>query len=45
MSEHKNFKKPKGPLSIDLSKLGEDEGENNDPILKKLKETHLLPHY
>lgn len=43
--KHKNFKKPKGPLSIDLSKLGEDEVENNDPILKKLKEKYASKKY
>ena len=43
--KHKNFKKPKGPLSIDLSKLGEDEVENNDPILNKLKEKYASKKY
>jgi len=43
--KHKNFKKPKGPLSIDLSKLGEDEVENNDPILSKLKEKYASKKY
>ena len=43
--KHKNFKKPKGPLSINLSKLGEDEVENNDPILNKLKEKYASKKY
>ena len=43
--KHKNFKKPKGPLSIDLSKLGEEEVENNDPILSKLKEKYASKKY
>jgi len=42
--KHKNFKKPKGPLSIDLSKLGEEEMEK-DPILAKLKEKYAGKKY
>ena len=42
--KHKNFKKPKGPLSIDLSKLGEEEMEK-DPILAKLKEKYSSKKY
>ena len=36
--KHKNFRK--GPMNIDLSKLGEEEMENKDPILSKLKEKY-----
>jgi hypothetical protein len=42
--KHKNFKK-KGPMNIDLSKLGEEEMENNDPILSKLKEKYASKKY
>jgi len=42
--KHKNFKK-KGPMNIDLSKLGEQEMENNDPILNKLKEKYASKKY
>ena len=42
--KHKNFKK-KGPMNIDLSKLGEEEMENKDPILSKLKEKYASKKY
>lgn len=41
--KHKNFRK--GPMNIDLSKLGEEEMENNDPILSKLKEKYASKKY
>ena len=42
--KHKNFKK-KGPMNIDLSKLGEEGMENKDPILSKLKEKYASKKY
>ena len=41
--KHKNFRK--GPMNIDLSKLGEEEMENKDPILSKLKEKYASKKY
>lgn len=42
--KQQNFKR-KGPMNIDLSKLGEEEMENKDPILSKLKEKYASKKY